>query len=160
MSYLKQLLVPIADAFFACLDTLDALRGRSAVRQISIEQLVERQAAAAAKPDVDFVLVDVRSPSEQEVSVIPSAITKNAFERSPDEHRGKTVIAYCTAGGRSYLYARKLARQNRQTLNLKPGIVGWCNAHLPLQTIDGQTTRHVAIDTALYSVPAEYLAVN
>ncbi len=158
--FIKRLLIPVSSAFFACLDKLDVLLGKSGVGEISIDQLIERQARTVAGTDRDFVLVDVRSVAEQAVSIITSAITKEEFEKLPDNHRGKTVITYCTAGGRSYLYSRKLAKRGIPTLNLKAGIVGWCNAHLPLQTIDGTATNRVCVDTDVYSLPPEYAIVD
>ncbi len=164
--FIKRLLIPVSSAFFACLDKLDVLLGKSAVAEITIGELVDRLAKTSMAENRDFLLVDVRSAAEQAVSIIPSAITKDQFERligdhsCENEHSPKTVITYCTAGGRSYLYSRKLAKRGIPTLNLKSGIVGWCNAHLPLQSIDGATTTRVRVDLDVHSIPAEYLAVE
>ena len=160
ISLIKRLLIPVSSVFFAFLDKLDVLRGKSRVAEILIDQLVQRQAKTAAGQDSDFILVDVRSAAEHAVSIIPSAITKEDFERLPDDHRGKSVITYCTAGGRSYLYSRKLAKRGIPTFNLKAGIVGWCNAHLPLQTIDGTATNRVCVESDVYSLPPEYIIVG
>lgn len=64
------------------------------------------------------VLVDVRCTEEQHVSVIPTAITKEAFEAEvlpelkarPDPE--VLVVPYCTAGYRSGLYCRELIRNH------------------------------------------------
>lgn len=157
MTLIKRLLIPVSSAFFACLDKLDVLLGKSGVGEVAIDQLIELQEKAAVGKFRDFVLVDVRSAAEQAVSIIPSAITKEDFEKLPDVDRGKTVITYCTAGGRSYLYSRKLAKRGVPTLNLKAGIVGWCKAHLPLQTLDGTPTSRVCVDPRLYSLPPGYV---
>ena len=160
MSLIKRFLIPISNAFFAILDKVDALIGRSVVREVSIEQLVAQRSDETPDHAADHILVDVRSATEQAVSIIPGAITKEEFERDYESFKHKTVIAYCTAGGRSYLYARKLLQKDVNAMNLKPGIVGWCNAGQPLHTIDGDPTNRVHLNKAIFAVPADYVAVH
>lgn len=112
---------------------------------------------AARKPE--FVVVDVREPSEYRVSMIPGAITKAQFENDLRSYAGTTVIAYCTVGGRSAQYAKQLAAKGVKVLNFKESIIGWCNAKLPLVTVDGNTTNQVHVYNSRYRVPAEYQAV-
>ena len=159
MSIVKRLLIPISKAYFAWLDKYDALRGYSTGDDISIEGLLELQSKRGDGSKSGFVLVDVRSDSEQSVSMIPGAISKQSYDRALDEHRDKTVVAYCTAGGRSYLYARKLARRNIHARNLTAGIVGWCNAGGPLQTPAGEPTNRVHVDEKVFPIPESYIAV-
>jgi hypothetical protein len=44
------------------------------------------------------VVVDVRSPEEQAVSMIDGAITSGEFEARLGAYEGATVVAYCTMG--------------------------------------------------------------
>lgn len=112
---------------------------------------------AARKPE--FVVVDVRDPSEYQVSLIPGAISKAQYESDLRSYAGTTVIPYCTVGGRSAQYAKQLAAKGVKVLNFNESIIGWCNARLPLVTVDGKTTNQVHIYNSRYRVPAEYQAV-
>ena len=72
------------------------------------------------------VLVDVRSDSEHAVSRIPGAITQQEYEDHTEELAGRRVVAYCTVGGRSYLFARKLVAGGVDAVELSrqhPGLV-------------------------------------
>ena len=160
MSLIKRLLIPVSQAFFGWLGVLDEWRGRARPGDISVEQLLKKQFDASTKRCQDFVVVDVRSDAECSVSMIPGAITRRNFQRNIEQYREKTAMLYCTAGGRSYLYARKLAKEGIHALNLRSGIVGWCNAGLPLETTDGQRTNRVHLDDSVFRVPEEYEAVH
>ncbi len=126
---------------------------------MSIEQLRQLQADSSELESAGFVIVDVRSRAEQNVSMIPGAFTRGAFEQEIDKHRQQTAVAYCTAGGRSYLYARKLAQSGIRAFNLSDGIVGWCQAGLPLCTSDGASTRRVHLNDAPFEIPHDYQVV-
>lgn len=125
-------------------------------------QLAEEKAAqsAAQPPASDFVLVDVRSEKEVNVSVIPGAITKAEYEKNAAKHRGKLVIAYCTVGGRSGAYAKQLAGQGVKVKNYEGSILKWVDAELPLVTLDGQPTNRVHTYSDRYRVPAKYEPVR
>ncbi len=141
------------------------------VKTVSAEQvhkLLDNQTSSEAKavaetnekPRAEFVLVDVRSSKEQDVSIIPGAITVEQFEKDRKDHLGKTVITYCTIGVRSEHYARKLLTSGQNALNFKGSILGWCDAKYPLVTPDGKSTQRVHTYSARFSkVPAEYTAV-
>ncbi len=104
----------------------------------------------------DFVLVDVRSDAEVNVSVIPGAITKAQYEKNAKLYENKTVIVYCTVGGRSGAYAKQLAANGVKVKNYKGSILQWVNAELPLQTLDGNPTNRVHTYSSRYRVPAKY----
>ena len=138
--------------------------------EISIEQLRklqldQRQAAASQQeagvtaPQSSFVLVDVRSDEELAVSIIPGAITKAQYEKNKDRYHGRTVITYCTIGGRSGAYAKQLIKDGTKAMNFKGSILGWCQANQPLVTLDGQATNRVHIYSSRYKVPAQYKPV-
>jgi len=91
------------------------------------------------------VLIDVRNPSEQQVSMIPGAITAAEFDADPGAHAGATLVTYCTIGHRSGLYAQKLQAAGHTVFNLKGAILAWTHAGRELASNSGPTRRvHVA----------------
>lgn len=89
------------------------------------------------------VLVDVRTPEEQAVSMLPGAITKDAFEAAQNVYRDQHIVAYCTIGARSGVYADTLRKKGLDVFNLKGGILAWTNADLPLIDNTGKETNRV-----------------
>ena len=75
-----------------------------------------------------WVLVDVRDRKEQAVSILPGAITRQQFERDPNQYTGRKIVTYCTIGYRSGLYAKKLQAQGWEVYNLTGSILGWVHA--------------------------------
>lgn len=123
------------------------------VGEVSTEQIREFQSNPGANK---VVLVDVRSEEEISVSKIPDAVTRNEFESSFENYRDHVIIAYCTIGGRSLLYARQLSKRGVDSRNFKAGIIGWCVARLPLESPEGNDTRCVHTYSSMYHVPSEY----
>ncbi len=107
-----------------------------------------------------YVIVDVRGKAESDVSVIPGAITKAEFEETIQQHQGKTVIAYCTVGFRSGIYAKKLGKKGWRSYNYKGSILDWCKNQLPVVTTDGEETNRVHTYNSWYSVGEGYVAVH
>lgn len=137
-------------------ETIDAEQ----LHQILKEQAsLETHAAEEGeeKPSAEFVIVDVRSPDEQSVSMIPGAITDQQFETNRKQYEGRTVIAYCTIGVRSEHYARELIASGQHALNFKGSILGWCEANYPLVTPDGTPTQRVHTYSAAFKAPPPYL---
>ncbi len=91
--------------------------------------------------DGEILLVDVRKPEEQEVSMIPGAMTREEFESRADELRGREVVTYCTIGYRSGLYAQELRAEGWDARNLRGSILSWTHAGGPLAGPDGPTRR-------------------
>ena len=106
-----------------------------------------------------FVIVDVRSKAETDVSMIPGAITKTEFEKDAIQHQGKSIIVYCTIGVRSGNYATELKRKGWNAWNYKGSILDWCKNKLPL-TADGKQTNRVHTYNRWYSAPESYVAVR
>lgn len=110
------------------------------VADISSDELVKLREHA------DVVLVDVRNPDEQAVSMIPGAITKEEFERRKDELRDKPIVVHCTIGYRSGVYADDLAKEGIAAKNLEGSILSWAHAHQPLiDPKSGQPTKRVHV---------------
>ncbi len=87
------------------------------------------------------LLVDVRRPDEQAVSMLPGAITKKEFEQRSEEFEGATVVTYCTLGHRSGLYAKRLQAKGWRVHNLKGSILAWTHAGGELVDGEGPTQR-------------------
>ncbi len=92
---------------------------------------------AKLRENEDVVIVDVREPNEQAVSMIPGAITKEEFERRKVELRDKPIVVHCTIGYRSGVYAEGLAKDGIAAQNLEGSILSWAHAGQPL--IDPKT---------------------
>ena len=174
---MKQLVILIAccilvavPAQIACAQ-LGGLLGGPKLETISVSDLdallaKQRQAEAKAKeegrepPQADFVLVDVRSDAETRVSVIPGAITKAQYEKNRQKYQDRTIIPYCTVGGRSAVYAKKLQAKGVQVKNFKDSILGWVRAGLPVVQLDGESTNRVHTYSDRYRIPAKYEQVT
>lgn len=103
--------------------------------ELTVEELQERLG------EENLVIVDVRRPDEQAVSMIAGAITAVEFDRNQAAHEGATVVAYCTVGHRSGLYAQELAGRGWNALNLRGAILAWTHAGGELVDANGPTRR-------------------
>jgi rhodanese-related sulfurtransferase len=77
--------------------------------------------------DTNLVLIDIRQPKEQEVSMLPHALTTAEFAEKFRKGipSGKRLVVYCTIGYRSGKYAETLARQGIKSENLEGGVLAW-----------------------------------
>jgi rhodanese-related sulfurtransferase len=73
----------------------------------------------------EAVFIDVRTPEEQIVSMLPGAVTEQDLANTPSVLQGKTAVAYCTIGYRSGLYASDMGREGIRVLNVPGGILAW-----------------------------------
>ena len=109
----------------------------------------------------EWAIVDVRSPRERAVSIIPGAVTSEEFEARPEEHEGKHILVYCTAGCRSGAYAETLREEGLDAFNLWGGVLSWAQQGRPFVTVDGQPTRRVHVNGERWDVlPPDYEAVR
>lgn len=102
---------------------------------ITAEELRERRETG------DLVLVDVRTPAERAVSVIPGAITTGDLDSALESHPDATFVTYCTMGYRSGLFARQLRERGCDVLNLAGSILAWTHAGGDLICDEGPTRR-------------------
>lgn len=77
--------------------------------------------------DSNLILLDVRQPEEQAISMLPRALTTAQFAA---RYRtgippGSRIVAYCTIGYRSGRYAEQLAAMKIKCENLEGGILMW-----------------------------------
>ena len=87
------------------------------------------------------LFVDVRRPSEVEVSLIPGAVTKEQFLKEPSKFKNHTVVAYCTIGARSGKFAIKMAKEGVRTYNLAGGLLAWVLEGGRVYDAKGETKR-------------------
>jgi rhodanese-related sulfurtransferase len=88
--------------------------------------------------------------------MIPGAITRDEYEAAVKSLAGRRVVVYCTVGGRSYLYARKLVATGVEAANYRDGILGWCRVGLPLESPDKNPTNAVHPYWRVFNVPDQY----
>ncbi|GLC54207.1 hypothetical protein PLESTB_000834900 [Pleodorina starrii] len=129
---------------------------RAKSRSRASKSLRPAQASEAPAP----LLVDVRTPAEQQVSMLPGpdAVTQREFEeRGPEAFRGRRIVCYCTAGYRSGLFADKSRRSHGlDTYNLRGGILAWTQAGYPLtDPRDGAPTRRVHVFSKDWALQGE-----
>lgn len=105
------------------------------IPEVSAAELSER------KTQGRLAIVDVRTPKERAVSMIPGAISQAEFEARKDEFRDAPVVAYCTLGFRSGKYAAKLRAEGFDASNLRGAILAWTHAGQPLVDAQGETRR-------------------
>ncbi|MDQ2999663.1 MAG: rhodanese-like domain-containing protein [Fibrobacterota bacterium] len=77
--------------------------------------------------DTNLILIDVRQPREQEVSMLPHALTTSQFAAiyAPGIPKHKRLVVYCTIGYRSGKYAAELSKQGIKAENLEGGVLAW-----------------------------------
>jgi len=106
-------------------------------------------------------LVDVRSPWEQSISVLPAALSKEAYEASDAAQASTPVLVYCMSGFRSASYVRTLRARGIEAYSLAGGLLAWTVAGNTVVTRDGQPTCQIAawggVERAL---PPGYQAVE
>jgi len=105
------------------------------VASISAEELVEKHRMMDAA-DPSIVLLDVRPDDERQVSMIPGAISIEAFETDAEQYRDATVVTYCTVGVRSGYFAQELQERGFDVLNLRGSLLSW--AHEGGDLVDGE----------------------
>lgn len=152
MSHLENLLIRLCDGGFGAIEEVRRRLGRPHVKTISTSGVQSQMTGDTSKP----VLVDVRSRAEHSVSRIPGAITQAEYEADADSLADRPAIVYCTVGGRSYLYARKLVAAGIDAANYRDGILGWCRAELPLESPDKRSTAAVHPYWRIFRVPDRY----
>ncbi len=136
-------------------------------KRVKIEALYERaRASFAGIPELtvdelralqaqeNVQLVDVRTPDEQVVSMIPGAITAREFQDNRKSYEGAIVVTYCTIGGRSGKYAGQLVAEGVKAFNLKGAILAWTHGGGELVDTEGATKR-VHVHDRKFALTAE-----
>jgi len=107
----------------------------------------------------NVVLVDVRTPEEREISMIPGAVTVDEFEARKSRYSDHAIVAYCTVGYRSGIYAKELRGEDFRSFNVRGGILAWTHAGQPLNSEQGPTKRVHTYGPKWNLLPEGYEAV-
>jgi sodium/bile acid cotransporter 7 len=89
----------------------------------------------------NVVFIDIREPREQQVSMLPGAITEKEFINNPAKYKDAVKIAYCTISYRSGKFAQKLQKKGIRVYNLKGGILAWVHDGGKVYDQNGETYR-------------------
>ena len=148
-------MVWLSNLFVTLMRSVTPLFGRRRIREISVNELAHQ----LKDNSESIVLVDAREKVESDVSLIPGAITKYEFESNPNRFIHCQVIAYCTIGGRGLLFAQRFAKSGFNAVNLKGGIIAWCEARQPLVDSKGNETNRLHTHNRLFQAPTGYVTV-
>ena len=99
------------------------------------------------------VLIDVRDQAEISVSRIPGAITVKEFTKNKSKYKNKMIVAYCTIGYRSGVFASK--HKDLKILNLLGGVLMWSHTGGKFVNAKGATK-----DVHVYSKEWNFLNSN
>lgn len=138
----------LADALDGEASRLVALRASYAAASFPFEERIDVDAQTLKRrleQGEDIVLIDVRPHTERAVSMLPGAITIDAFREQPEQYSGRTLITYCTVGVRSGHEAHALREQGFRAENFSEGILGWTHVDGALVGPDGAPTRQVHV---------------
>jgi sodium/bile acid cotransporter 7 len=87
------------------------------------------------------VLIDIREPREQQVSMLPGAVTEKEFMSDPAKYKNAVKIAYCTISYRSGKFAQKLQEKGIPVYNLRGGMLAWVHDGGKVYDQNGETDR-------------------
>jgi len=102
---------------------------------------ISPQKVMALRSEGKTVLIDIREPREQQVSMLPGAITEKEFLNDPTKYKDAVKIAYCTISYRSGKFAQKLQKKGIIVYNLKGGMLAWVHAGGNVFNQNGETHR-------------------
>jgi sodium/bile acid cotransporter 7 len=105
------------------------------------------------------VFIDVRDPKEQQLSMLPGAITAKEFQDNLDKYNDYVKIGYCTISYRSGKLARKLQAKGVIFYNLQGGILAWVHAGGKVYDQQGESHRIHVYGRNWNLAPARYEAV-
>ncbi len=87
------------------------------------------------------VFIDIREPREQQVSMLPGAVTEKEFMNDPPKYKDAVKIVYCTISYRSGQFAQKLQAKGISVYNLRGGILAWVHDGGKVHDQNGETHR-------------------
>jgi len=105
------------------------------------------------------VFIDIRQPREQQVSMLPGAVTEKEFMNNPAKYKDAVNIAYCTISYRSGKFAQKLQEKGIAVYNLRGGILAWVHAGGKIYDQNGEA-HHIHVYGRKWNLgPERYEAV-
>ena len=109
--------------------------------------------------DQKSVFIDLRDQQEQQVSMLPGAITENEFMNNFKSYDDYVKIAYCTISYRSGKFAQMLQKEGIAVYNLRGGILAWVHDGGKVYNLNGETHRIHVYKSEWNLLPARYEAV-
>ncbi|CAE8624913.1 unnamed protein product, partial [Polarella glacialis] len=122
----------------------------------------------------DIILVDVRTPEEMQVSMIPGAVAKDLFEaeilpkllegrqqdgqqQAIDSLSSPLIVPYCTVGYRSGLYCRELVNEHGfSNVRNGEGVIMWTfDGSVLVKPLPGAPSRAPALPPQVYGKGSE-----
>ena len=88
-----------------------------------------------------ILFVDTRKPAEMAVSMLPGAITLEAFLKDPEKFKDRRIVAYCTISYRSGKFAQEMAKKGIAIFNLRGGLLAWVLEGEKVYDEKGETKR-------------------
>lgn len=126
------------------------------VKHLNPVEVVEIQQSGKA-----MIFVDTRSEAEQEVSMLPGAITASDFVRDQEKFKEHLIVSYCTVGARSAKFTRGLVAKNLNAVNLRGSILAWAQAGYKVYDKEGKPTLFIHVYGPKWDLlPDEYKAVS
>lgn len=106
---------------------------------------IDASSARKGIGDKNTLFLDVRTPKEISVSKIPGAISKDDFEKKPENYKDKNIIAYCTIGYRSAKYVEEWNKRGYHMSNLRGSLLLWSHANGELIDSSGKPTHRIHV---------------
>jgi rhodanese-related sulfurtransferase len=120
---------------------------------------ISPQQAMKLIADQKSIFIDLRDQQEQQVSMLPGAITEKEFMDNFKSYDDYVKIAYCTIGYRSGKFAQNLQKEGIPVYNLKGGILAWVHDGGKVYNQNGETHRVHVYQSQWNLAPARYEAV-
>ena len=117
------------------------------------------QQAMNVMADQKAVFIDIREPMEQQVSMLPGAITKKDYFNNIKSFEDHVKIAYGTVSFRSAKFAQKLQKEGIPVYNLRGGILAWVHGGGKVYDQTGEIRRIHVYGDEWNLVPEQFEAV-
>ena len=109
--------------------------------------------------DQKAVFIDIRKPEEQQISMLPGAITEKEFLSDYKSYQDHVKIAYCTISYRSGVFVENLQKDGIPIYNLRGGILAWVHEGGKVYDQTGETYRIHVYGQEWNLAPEQYEAV-
>ena len=109
--------------------------------------------------DQKAVFIDIREPQEQQISMLPGAITEKEFLNNLKSFEDYIKIAYCTISYRSGKFVQKLQKDGIPVYNLRGGILAWVHDGGKVYNQNGETHRIHVYGQEWNLAPEQYQAI-
>ena len=109
--------------------------------------------------DQKSVFIDIREPEEQQVSMLPGAITEKEFLSNYKSYEDHVKIAYCTISYRSGVFVENFQKRGIPVYNLRGGILAWVHEGGKVYDQTGETFRIHVYGQKWNLAPEQYEAV-